>query len=118
MTPVRAARRTMLPTIAAAMLCMSTAGLQAFAADEPEKVIDKVVEDMAAEQAEAGEAADADMGEASYNIENCEEGDDNESTDADEDAGDSMEAEAGDSMDKDDGVKPDDLDADCEPMKK
>ena len=100
----------MLPAIAAATFVISTLGLPAFAADDPKDVVDEVVEDMAAEQAEDGEAAGAEMGEASYNIENCEQDDDDDSMGEDEGAEDGVEEDA--------GVEADDLDAECEPMKK
>ena len=50
---------------------------QAFAQDESgeeveEGVIEEIVEERAAENASDGEPEDADLGEASYNVENCD----------------------------------------------
>jgi len=68
-----------------------------FAADEqPEEVVERIVEREAGESGGDEQSDDADVGEASYNTENCAQ--------PDEPAGDEVESE--------------DLDDECEPVVK
>ena len=109
----------------AVLLCgtLALAGVVS-AEDKPseegiEEKVEEIVEERAAEEASDGEPADADVGEASYNVENC----DPATSDGDaEGADDGADAEAAAESDEDadavgDEVEQKDMD-DCVPVTK
>ena len=72
-----------------------TAFAQDDEADDATEKVEEIVEERAAEEASDGEPADADVGEASYNVSDCSPGTD-EDADAedDEDEGDEEDTDA------------------------
>jgi len=78
---------------------------------ETEAKVEKIVEERAAEE-EDGEPEDADVGEASYNTENCEP-----ANEAEELVADDADADADEGEDEDVEVTEKDMD-ECEPVEK
>ena len=96
----------------AALAIGGTAFAQDDEADDATEKVEEIVEERAAEEASDGEPADADLGEASYNVADCSPG-------TDEDADASGDAEAEDDEDEEDtDAEGEEAIEDCEPVVK